>query len=207
MVAKIHHKPVVRGVIFDMDGTLTVPVIDFAAMRRRVGVGQTGDILDIIKTWDTDRQEQAKKILADIEEEALQRMQVMPGVLDLCDYLDEHRIPRALITRNVIKSVRWFHAEHFCRPCERGITRGPFIPAYSRECGFPYKPNPGALLHVCEQWGIMPSEMIMIGDSAKDDVAAGNRAGGHTILLDTDARYSLQELESSEDDSVSAVVF
>jgi hypothetical protein len=33
-------RPVLRGVVFDMDGTLTVPVIDFALMRRRVGVTQ-----------------------------------------------------------------------------------------------------------------------------------------------------------------------
>jgi hypothetical protein len=33
-------RPTLRGVVFDMDGTLTVPVIDFALMRRRVGVTQ-----------------------------------------------------------------------------------------------------------------------------------------------------------------------
>ena len=29
-------KPVLRGVVFDMDGTLTVPCIDFDAMRTRI---------------------------------------------------------------------------------------------------------------------------------------------------------------------------
>jgi hypothetical protein len=33
----------------------------------------------------------------------------------------------------------------------------------------------------------------MVGDSAKDDVVCGNRAGGVTVLLDTEGRYSTPE--------------
>ena len=69
---------------------------------------------------------------------------------------------RGLITRNVLRSVDHFHANHFPLPA--------FLPAISRECGHPYKPSPAALLHICSSWGIHPTECIMIGDSAKDDV-------------------------------------
>jgi phosphoserine phosphatase len=31
-------KPVLRGVVFDMDGTLTELNLDFAEMKRRIGV-------------------------------------------------------------------------------------------------------------------------------------------------------------------------
>lgn len=65
----------------------------------------------------------------------------------------------------------------------------PFVPAISRECQFPYKPSPEALLHIAKTWGILPSEVIMVGDSAKDDVVCGNRAGAVTILLNTEGRY------------------
>lgn len=68
-----------------------------------------------------------------------------------------------------------------------------FVPAISRECQFPYKPSPEALLHICKTWGIQPSEVVMIGDSAKDDVVCGNRAGAITILLDTEGRYNKPE--------------
>lgn len=50
---------------------------------------------------------------------------------------------------------------------------------------FPYKPSPAALQHIAQQWGISASECIMVGDSAKDDVVCGNRAGAVTVLLDT----------------------
>jgi hypothetical protein len=35
-----------RGIVFDMDGTVTVPVINFKEMRARVGVPPGHDILD-----------------------------------------------------------------------------------------------------------------------------------------------------------------
>lgn len=68
---------------------------------------------------------------------------------------------RGLVTRNVDTSVKYFHDNHF--------TLTPFWPALSRDFK-PYKPNPGALLHICQQWSILPQEAVMIGDSAKDDV-------------------------------------
>eukprot|EP00955_Chlamydomonas_euryale_P000342 3763-Chlamydomonas_euryale.AAC.3 len=35
-----------------MDGTLTVPCIDFAEMKRRAGVPANADILDTIESWE-----------------------------------------------------------------------------------------------------------------------------------------------------------
>lgn len=73
---------------------------------------------------------------------------------------------RALITRNVSRSVEFFHATHFTLP--------PFVPALSREFT-PYKPHPASLLHIASHWEVPSSELVMIGDSAKDDV---RREGG-----------------------------
>ncbi|WIA31511.1 hypothetical protein OEZ86_002403 [Tetradesmus obliquus] len=166
-----------------MDGTLTVPVIDFQYMRQRVGVGPTGDILDIISSWPAEEQQRAHQAILEIEEQALRDMQAMPGLLELCSHLDDSGIPRGLITRNVLRSVHYFHEHHLPVP--------PFLPAISRECEFPYKPSPAALLHICNTWGIAPEECIMVGDSAKDDVVCGNRAGAVTVLLDTEGRTTL----------------
>eukprot|EP00882_Tetradesmus_deserticola_P002314 GHRQ01002471.1.p1 GENE.GHRQ01002471.1~~GHRQ01002471.1.p1 ORF type:complete len:278 (+),score=83.36 GHRQ01002471.1:246-1079(+) len=170
----------VRGVVFDMDGTLTVPVIDFQYMRQRAGVGPTGDILDIISSWPPEEQQRAHQAIQEVEEQALRDMQAMPGLVELCSHLDELGIPRGLITRNVLRSVHYFHEHHLLLP--------PFLPAISRECQFPYKPSPAALLHICDTWKIAPEECVMVGDSAKDDVVCGNRAGAVTVLLNTEGR-------------------
>lgn len=45
-----------------------------------------------------------------------------------------------------------------------------FQPALSREFGS-YKPNPAPLLHICSSWDVLPNEVIMIGDSLRDDVS------------------------------------
>lgn len=44
-----------------------------------------------------------------------------------------------------------------------------FSPALSREFR-PYKPDPAPLLHICSTWGVQPNEVMMVGDSLKDDV-------------------------------------
>lgn len=188
-------KPVVRGIVFDMDGTLTLSVIDFAEMRRSVAAvagldSLQGDILDIIASWTPAQQEAAHAAIAVVEAQALRDMQLMPGVLELSQFLDGLGVPRALVTRNVNSSIDVFHNSHFTMP--------PFAPALSREFA-PYKPNPASLLHIADKWGLPASELVMIGDSAKDDIVCGNRAGALTILLDEDKRWgAAEELQGEE---------
>lgn len=80
-----------RGVVFDMDGTLTVPVIDFAAMYRSVlgedeykrikAESPTGiDILHHIESWSPDKQQKAYEIIADYEQQGIDKLQIMPGM-------------------------------------------------------------------------------------------------------------------------------
>lgn len=160
-----------------------MPVIDFAEMRRRVGVTQ-GDILDVINGWSPKRRAAAYATIAEIEEKAIEDMQAMPGVEELCAALDAAGVPRALVTRNVSSSVDFFHKTHFNLP--------PFFPSLSREWT-PYKPDPAALHHIADHWGVPSHQLVMIGDSAKDDIVCGNRAGAVTILIDTLGQYSSRD--------------
>ncbi|CAI9117995.1 OLC1v1019495C2 [Oldenlandia corymbosa var. corymbosa] len=109
------------------------------------------------------------------------------GASELCGFLDARSIRRGLITRNVKDAVDLFHLRF-------GIT---FAPALSREFR-PYKPDPAPLLHICSTWNIQPNEVMMIGDSLKDDVACGKRAGAFTCLLDQTGRYNSPEYKHVE---------
>lgn len=82
---------------------------------------------------------------------------------------------RALVTRNMKASVDHFHTHKF--PLQ------PFQPSLCRETFHAHKPSPEPLLHIAGLWGVSPRELAMVGDSAKDDVVSGNRAGALTILL------------------------
>ncbi|XP_015887716.3 haloacid dehalogenase-like hydrolase domain-containing protein At2g33255 [Ziziphus jujuba] len=182
-----------RGVVFDMDGTLTVPVIDFLAMykavlgddeyRRIKSENPSGiDILQQIENWSPDRQKKAYEIITDYERQGLDRLQIMPGAAELCGLLDSKKIRRGLITRNINDAVDLFHQRFGMK----------FSPALSREFR-PCKPDPAPLLHICSIWEVEPNEVIMVGDSLKDDVACGKRAGAFTCLLDESGRYNAPE--------------
>ncbi|XP_055813767.1 haloacid dehalogenase-like hydrolase domain-containing protein At2g33255 [Solanum dulcamara] len=191
-------KPHLKGIVFDMDGTLTVPVIDFQAMYRAVlghdeylavkSKNPSGiDILHHIESWSHDKQLRAYEVIADFEKQGLDRLQIMPGAAELCSFLDSRNIRRGLITRNVKDAVDLFH-ERF------GVK---FSPALSREYR-PYKPDPAPLLHICSTWEVQANEVMMIGDSLKDDVACGKRAGAFTCLLDETGRYDAPEYKNFE---------
>ncbi|KAK4766696.1 hypothetical protein SAY87_008338 [Trapa incisa] len=63
----------------------------------------------------------------------------------------------------------------------------------------PYKPDPAPLLHICSSWNIQPNEVKMVGDSLKDDIACGKRAGAFTSFLDQSGRYEdSQEFPSAK---------
>lgn len=189
-------KPPLKGIIFDMDGTLTVPCIDFRSMYRRVlGDDHPGvvtnspiDILHEISSWSSEKQVQAFAIITEIEKDAHEKLQIMPGAKEISSFLDARRIRRGLITRNVRESVEFFHSQF-------GLAE--FSPALSREFT-PYKPSPAPLLHICDVWGVSPSEVMMVGDSAADDIVCGNRAGAFTCLLDERERYHVQELPEEQ---------
>ena len=74
-----HHPP--KHTRKKQDGTLTVPVIDFAAMRARVGVPDGADILDYIASRPEAEQAAAFKAIQQIEDQALHDMQAMPGAV------------------------------------------------------------------------------------------------------------------------------
>ncbi|XP_051152840.1 haloacid dehalogenase-like hydrolase domain-containing protein At2g33255 [Andrographis paniculata] len=197
-VSSSSSKPCLRGVVFDMDGTLTVPVIDFQAMYRAV-LGEREyariksdnpsgiDILHHIESWSPDEQARAYQIIADFEKQGSDRLQIMPGASKLYEFLESRKIRRGLITRNVKEAVDLFHQRS-------GMI---FFPALSREFR-PYKPDPAPLLHICSSWGVEPGEVVMIGDSLKDDVACGKRAGAFACLLDETGRYDSPEYQNVE---------
>ena len=178
------------------DGTLTVPCMDFAAMKRGVGaalgrqLAPKEDLLAALEAEaDPGRAARAWAAVDAVEEAALGEMRLMPGAEEVCAYLDGRGIKRGLVTRNNDRGVAHLHRHHLPPACE------PFWPALSREFK-PYKPDPAALRHICGQWGHEPASVIMVGDSAKDDVVSGNRAGVRTILFDSYKRYrALDDLE------------
>ncbi|XP_024368963.1 haloacid dehalogenase-like hydrolase domain-containing protein At2g33255 [Physcomitrium patens] len=191
-----HPKPSVKGMIFDMDGTLTVPCIDFRLMYKRILGGDHPDVvnnnpIDIlheISSWSSEKQARAYAIITEIEQDAHEKLQIMPGAKEVCSFLDARGIRRGIITRNVNTGIEFFHSRF-------GLPK--FHPALGREFT-PCKPHPAPLLHICDKWGLHPHEVMMVGDSAADDIVCGNRADAMTCLLDESGRYQSNELADEQ---------
>ena len=210
-------RPPLRGVIFDMDGTLTVPNHDFKRMYERVGC-VTSDILTEIDTWEPERRERAEAIIHEMETEALVGMRVMPHASSLGAFLDQRDVragwsreasPRPWTTSTPNTGVGPSADTNTAR--REGDQRRSTSVTSSGSSGLkpfsrrwrahfrPFKPAPDALLHICAAWGVPPSACAMVGDSAKDDVVAGNRAGCVTILLDTQGKWRVEGVTSADE--------
>ena len=109
----------------------------------------------------------------------------MDGLADLCRFIDDSGLKRAILTRNVGRSVAHLHDK-----LQKEEALAGFSPAVARDSvceqgkPIPPKPAPDAILHICSTWGCEPRNVLMVGDSPADDIVAGYRAGcGARVLL------------------------
>lgn len=165
----------IAGVIFDMDGTLTLPGhIDFNAMYARIGLPRGEDILEQIRQMPQDKQAAAVKIVEEEEMAALEKLELQPGLHDLFVELRARRIRCAIATRNIIAAVDFF----FDRT---GLGHDIFAPVLTRD--HPYnKPDARVASDVASLWGLPTSAVLFVGDH-RDDMACGRGAGCRTCLV------------------------
>jgi HAD superfamily hydrolase (TIGR01509 family) len=164
-----------KGVIFDLDGTLTEPELDFDAIRAEIGLPQGQPILEALEGVSEAERARAEEILRRHEREAIARARLADGCAELLGHLGALAIPTAILTRNMREVVDTF-ARTF------GFA---FRATYTREDG-PPKPHPAGVLALCAALGVPPSETLVVGDY-KYDILAGLRAGCRTALVTTRA--------------------
>ncbi len=159
-----------RAVIFDLDGTLTEPLLDFDAMRAEIGLAP-GPILEQLAHADEETRARAEVILRRHEREAIAQATLADGCRELLERLAALQIPMAILTRNIREVV-----EIFVRAF--GFS---FAAVYTREDG-PHKPSPAGVFALCAQMDVAPADTLVVGDY-KFDILAGRDAGCPTALV------------------------
>lgn len=173
--------PPPRAVIFDLDGTLTVPLLDFDAIRDEIGLAPGLPILEQLAGADEGAKRRAEAILERHELDAIARATLADGCDELLALLRARRVPFGILTRNTRLAVRRF-VDRFAIEVAG---------AFTREDG-PPKPSPAGVLALCGNFGVAPPQTLTVGDF-KFDVLAGRAAGSRTALVTPEPPQNLDE--------------
>jgi len=166
----------IKGVLFDFDGTLTLPgALDFPAIKKALGCPLDQLILEFIESQPPDQQAGLMEILEEREAEAAQASLPNRGA-EKCVYaLRKRQIPVGILTRNRLTSVKK-SLEKF-----KEVTIDDFDAIVTREFSLP-KPHPDGVIKAANQMRLTPEELLVVGDF-RFDIIAGKRAGASTVLL------------------------
>lgn len=157
------------AVIFDLDGTLTKPCLDFDAIRGEIGV--SGPILESIADMDPDQRERAQRILLRHEREAARQSRLQNGAVEVVSALRNKGYPVAILTRNARATVDLI-LDKFNLVVDAVRTR---------EDGA-IKPAAEPVLSICGQLAADPQCSWMVGDH-RMDMLSGRAAGARTVLM------------------------
>jgi len=162
-----------RVVIFDMDGTLTRPHLDFDRMRAEIGLAP-GPVLEAVLAMPPKDRAAAEAILQRHEDEAAAASELQPGATEVIAAVREAGLTPVLMTRNSRRSVEVVLKRH-------GLS---FDLIRTREDGA-MKPSPEPILDICRKLGADAQRSWTVGDFHYD-ILCGAAAGCTTVLLLTD---------------------
>ena len=186
-----HHILTRRCWIFDLDGTLTVPVHDFPSIRAALGMKESDtDILQFLASQPVAEAEVMHARLIEIEYELAGRTTAAPGAVRLLDLLLRREVRVGILTRNTREIA--LHTLGLI-----GLD-GYFISEniLGREEAEP-KPHPEGIEKLLAAWGNLPEETVMVGDYLFD-LQVGRAAGTATIHVDRSCAFRWPELADLE---------
>ncbi|WP_184596075.1 HAD family hydrolase [Pseudomonas nitroreducens] len=165
----------IRHWVFDMDGTLTLAVHDFPAIKRALGIPQEHDILTHLAALPEDEAAAKHAWLLEHERELAVASKAAPGAVELVRALHGAGYRLGILTRNAHELALITLAAIGIGDCfltEDVLGRGEADP----------KPSPDGLLRLAARWDVAPQRMLMVGDY-RFDLDCARAAGAHSALV------------------------
>ncbi|MBF7730959.1 HAD family hydrolase [Pseudomonas sp. N040] len=163
-----------RHWVFDLDGTLTLAIHDFAAIRRALDIPAEHDILQHLAALPESEAAAKHAWLLEHEQQLAHAAQPAAGAVELVRSLAARGCRLGILTRNARPLAQLTLATIGLGECfaEADIIGRDEAPP---------KPDPGGLLQIAERWQVRPATLVMVGDYRFDLDCA--RAVGATSVL------------------------
>ncbi|HPD46976.1 MAG TPA: HAD family hydrolase [Anaerohalosphaeraceae bacterium] len=162
----------IKTVIFDMDGTITRPFLDFDLIRREMGLPpDAGPILELMERMSQEERARAEEVLLRHETNAVAESVLNESAESTLEALRAVGINIGVLTRNTRANVEAVARKHNLR----------FDAIVDREDG-PVKPDAFGVLELCRRFRTRPEETIVVGDFLFD-VLSAKAAGAIAVLL------------------------
>lgn len=176
-----------RHWIFDLDGTLTVAVHDFQAIKDALDIPFEADILYHLDSLPPEESAALHRKLDSIERDLSKIAAPAAGAFELLSHLADDGCRIGILTRNT-QEVAMMTLEF------AGL--GEFFPEASliigRHDASP-KPDPEGALQLASMWGASPDDIVVAGDYLYD-LLCGRNIGAATIHVDPAGLFRWSEL-------------
>jgi HAD superfamily hydrolase (TIGR01549 family) len=174
-----------RHWVFDLDGTLTVAVHDFALIRGKLGIPADADILGYLASLPEEEALVLHERLQRIELELAGVTVAARGAHELLRRLRDTGSCLGILTRNT--------RENALRTLDLIGLGGFFETAHilGRDEALP-KPDPDGIFRLAQCWDTPSIDMVMVGDYLYD-LQAGRRSGALTIHVDAGRGFNWPE--------------
>ena len=172
--------------IFDLDGTLTVAVHDFVAIRKELGISAGLPIIKTIKSLPEKESKLLQNKLHAIEEKLAHNASPAKGVKTLLESLQRLDYRVGILTLNTRENA-WFTLEAL------GLAKffsEEFV--IGRWCEEP-KPSPKGIHKMLKQWKVGANDALMVGDFLYD-LQVGRAAETATVHVDPSGEFAWPEL-------------
>jgi HAD superfamily hydrolase (TIGR01509 family) len=171
--------------IFDMDGTLTLAIHDFDAIRRQLGLPTGKPILEKLAELPKQEARQLHQRLDMIELAIAQQSTAATGAAKLLQTLSAQGRQLGILTRNNLLNI---HATLDAAGLSRYFQHETLI---SRHCA-PPKPDPAGIQRLLSLWGAQAGDAVMVGDHLFD-LDTGRAAGTAVVYVDHTAEFPYRE--------------
>ncbi|MBB4598821.1 HAD superfamily hydrolase (TIGR01549 family) [Xanthomonas arboricola] len=166
-----------RHWVFDMDGTLTEAVHDFALIRRALEIPPEADILHHLASLPAEQAAAKHAWLLEHERELAHAAQPAPGAVALVRALQAAGCRLGMLTRNaraLAQVTLQAIGLHDAFAWDDIVGRDEAAP----------KPAPDGLQYFAQRWAVEGTALVMVGDH-HNDLACGRAAGACTVLVNT----------------------